>query len=101
MNVIWKYDVPLLDRFTIEMPEYAHILCIQVQGNTPVMWAFIDTDHELIKREFITCGTGNQIHTSAGDMIYVDTYQQPHPVGERALPYFTNGLVWHVFEVFS
>ena len=34
----------ILERFTIEMPEGSEILNLQKQGDTPLIWAHVETD---------------------------------------------------------
>lgn len=36
---IYKYQVPMLDKFSIDMPEGAELLTVQMQGETPCIWA--------------------------------------------------------------
>jgi len=99
VNTIWKYAIPLSDNFAIKMPEHAQVLCVQMQGRTPTMWALVDNDHKLVDREFVTLGTGNPITEKLlYDMIYIGTYQAVMDSMQFG-PYFPSGLVWHIFEV--
>lgn len=85
MEVIYKYELDVLDRQTIEMPALATILCIQEQGGKGQIWARVNPANELVPRVFETYGTGHELR---GDTCcYVGTYQ----VAEGR-------LVFHVFE---
>ena len=42
MKTIWKYPLRIRDWVRLEMPRGAEILCVQVQGLTPCLWALVD-----------------------------------------------------------
>ena len=87
MKTIWKYQLShLAYQFTIEMPEGAKPLCVQMQRDEATMWALVETGAPMVKREFVICGTGRLL--SGDSLVYIGTYQQ-----------MGGALVWHVFEV--
>jgi hypothetical protein len=81
---IWKYEIIPTDAQEIEMPEGARILCVQVQNDTPYIWALVNPAAVKCGRRLRIVGTG---HTVFGDPgAYIGTFQ------------FANGLVFHVFD---
>jgi hypothetical protein len=85
---IWKYQIRTTDLQTIEMPEGARILSVQVQHGAPTVWALVDPANPLVERMLIVCGTGNPCPSNLG--AYVGTYQLQG-----------GALVFHVFEAES
>jgi len=83
MKAIWKYEVRP-DEFTVEMPNGAQVLTVQIQGESVQMWALVDPDAERVQRTFVTYGTGHPI-MNASELVYIGTFQ-PRP------------LVFHLFE---
>ena len=75
----------MADTQTVEMPEGAKILTVQMQGQTLCLWALVDVEPELPKqnREIEIIGTGNQIIEAPRR--YIATTQ-------------CGPWVWHVFE---
>ena len=82
MKKIYKYNIAIGD-FEVEMQDCATILDVQVQDGVPVMWALIDTNEKMIKREFTIVGTGHDCQVAPKD--YIGTFQM-------------GMLVWHLFE---
>jgi hypothetical protein len=85
MQAIWKYPLPPIGVCNMEMPAKAKVLCVQVQGGMPCLWALVDVDELKSIREFVTYGTGH-VHIAISGK-YVGTYQLDN-----------GGLVFHVFE---
>jgi len=85
MRTIWKFDLQVSDKVTIEMPKGAVILSIQVQHGIAKMWAEVITDMPKVKRTFETIGTGREI--APGPMTYIGTYM-----------IYDGSLVYHVYE---
>jgi len=84
MKTIWKYEIPLQDKFKLKMPFNAKPLTVQVQHGVPCLWVLVDTSKELEEYSFRVVGTGHQIKF-AGD--YIGTFQ------------ISGGsLVFHVFQ---
>lgn len=68
----------------IEMPDKAKIISVQVQDGLPTIWASIDTDEKIIKRQFYIYGTGQTIMFPKL-RFHLATIQ-------------LNGFVWHILE---
>lgn len=85
MRQIWKFQLETTDLQSVEMPDGAKVLTVQVQHGTPCIWAECDTEAEKEKRWFRTFGTGHPMPDKPGE--YIGTYQ-------------LNGgdLVFHVFD---
>ncbi len=88
MKKIYKYNVPIQDGFTLELPDGYKILHFGMQDKKAYLWVLVDPDSKL----FISCrfqikGTGHSIDESEL-MNYVGTI-------------ITNNdrLVWHLFRV--
>lgn len=88
MKSIWKFELAKTDLQVFEMPVGAKILAVQSQGgNSPCIWALVDTDAVKEQRSFTTYGTGHPFNENYKQE-YLGTYQ------------LMNGsLVFHVFEL--
>ena len=84
MQTIYKYDLQPMDNVEIVMPAGAKILCVQMQGESPRVWALVDLGRESVKRIFHVVGTGHKHASIRGD--YVGTFQM-----------YDGELVFHVF----
>jgi len=87
MRTVYKYPVEINEMFTIELPEDAEILDVQLQGNYPTLWALLDTESPTVKRVFRLAGTGHPI-PSIEILEHIGTFQMAGGT-----------LVWHVFEL--
>jgi hypothetical protein len=85
VKTIWKYPLQP-DVTTLDMPQGAQVLTVQVQGNRPVLWALVDPCQLKRKRRFAVFGTGHDIPDEVGK--YIGTFQL-----------LDGGLVFHLFEV--
>lgn len=84
MNAIWKYTLNG-PRVTLEMPQGAKILSLQVQGNVPQIWALVDTGQWKVSRTFRALPTGAEF--DAAGLTYIGTFQIN-----------SGALVFHIFE---
>lgn len=86
MNTIYKY--PLTGAQTrLNLPIGARLLTVQMQNNTPVLWALIDQDESITaSRIFLSVNTGTSFEIHAA-LDYISTVTSD------------NGIVWHIFEV--
>lgn len=66
------------------MPRGAEILAVDVQNNTPTIWAIVDTDMPLETKVLGIYGTGHP-----GDVPDISRH-----LGTIQL----DGFVWHIFE---
>ena len=82
---IWKYPLRIKDDPTLSMPAGARVLCVQVQGDQPMVWAMVDPLKPTEVRRFRLAGTGHPIDTDPGR--YVGTFQAHN-----------GALVFHLFE---
>lgn len=90
MLTVYKYETPLKDEFSLDLPMGAQILTFQSQRDAPCIWALVDPDAKTLKRRFRLVGTGHPIEQDAGALRFVGTAQ------------FRGGsLVFHLFEVLS
>ena len=87
MREVWKYQTPIEDRFGIEMPKNAAILCVQVQNGTPCIWVLVDPRQaEKETKQFRLAGTGHRMENHE-IVKYIGSYQ------------LSGGqLVFHLFE---
>ena len=94
MITIWKYPVSLEDSFEVEMPEAAYILAVQMQGDTPQMWAIVDTNRPRKKFTFRLFGTGHPMeHTTA----WGKKSRIPDWLVDYRGTFQIRGLVFHLF----
>lgn len=86
MAVIWKFEVPITDEFTVVMPKGAKLLDFQMQGPKGTLWALVNPEFAPNeKRNFRLFGTGNKIDRPE-NLTYVGTAQDQQ------------WFVWHLFE---
>lgn len=90
MKTIYKYSItPTIAGYNhIGMHKGAMILSLQVQGETPCIWALTDTEAPMEKRTFQTFGTGHDMPDNPGE--FIGTYQV-----------HGGTFVFHVFEIKS
>lgn len=86
MTTIYKYSIPVEDSFVVEMPKDARILSVQVQRDDPQIWAVVDPDLVLQKREFRLLGTGHPFPDEGLWPTFVGTFQM-----------LGGSLVFHLF----
>jgi len=63
VDVVWKYEIPIQDEFTIQIPRGSDILYVDVQRGKPCLWALVDPNERLTSYQFILMGTGHLIKT--------------------------------------
>jgi hypothetical protein len=84
---IWKFAINA-NRFAVEMPKNAEILTVQVQNETPCIWALVNPESPKELRHFEFYGTGHDIHCDMGiERKYINTFQLDG-----------GALVFHLFE---
>jgi hypothetical protein len=83
VETIFKYRLANQEEQFVEMPASAQILCVQMQGGLPCLWAQQPRDAALASRRILIIDTGWDLPESATR--YIGTVQ--------------NGpLVWHIYE---
>jgi hypothetical protein len=83
---IWKYTLNGMVN-DIQMPMDAEILTVQLQDGqmfNACIWAKVNPENELEKRQFVVIGTGHSFDDT--NHKYIGTYQEGF-------------FVWHVFEI--
>lgn len=84
-STVHKYRLHISDWISLNMPDGAEPLCVQVQSGHPCMWARVDPDRPAVVRHFRIAGTGHNLGSNVGR--YIGSFQ------------LSNGaLVFHVFE---
>ena len=83
METIYKYELAQAETQTIDMPEGAKVLTVQVQRGCPCLWALVESTNPLVARHFRIYGTGHSfVHGE-----YIGSFQL-----------MGGDLVFHVFE---
>ena len=88
MKTIWKYTIPVLDIFSLELPQGAKILTVQEQHGNPQIWVLVNSDKTLETRIFRLVGTGHPIEIEDSKLEYIGTVQV---VG--------GSFIGHLFEI--
>jgi len=86
MITIWKYPIPIVDSFIIDIPKSSIVRLVECQGlKNPFMWIELNTEEEKVTREFRIFGTGYNQHVDEGRLYWVGSFQTPP-------------FVWHLYE---
>jgi hypothetical protein len=90
MLTVCEYNVPLeKDPFSLELPEWAKILTVQIHCGRPKIWAHVKSENPMKTRKFRLAKTGDLIG-DAWDLMkydYIGTFQ------------LTDHSVYHLFEI--
>lgn len=88
MKTIYKYPLEIRDSFTLEMPEGAEVLTLQLQEGKPYIWVLVDPTADRIPYTFYMFATGRiEEEKKLNKKNYVGSYQ------------LANGrLVFHLFR---
>lgn len=102
-HIIYKYQIPIDDFFTIKMWRGARILSFQNQNNKPIIWVLCSL-HEGIgeqfnkeddERKFQLIGTGNIFDIPVNEDCSPFSYKDNRYIGTVQIDQF----VWHLFEI--
>lgn len=86
MLTVYKYPFVITDHVEIIMPAAAKILTVQMQADSPCIWALVTPDlPAVIVRRFRLAGTGHELPDNIG--AHVGTFQMEG-----------GALVFHLFE---
>ena len=85
---IWEYPLVVTDAQVLTIPKGAQIVAVQVQGNSPCLWAIVDQSEETERRVIRTFGTGHEILPS---FLKFGTYLGTYRIA-------SGSLVFHVFD---
>lgn len=73
MKTIFKFPIQVTDDQDIEMPSGAKIICVQMQGGEPHIWAEVDSNAPKVKKKIRVFGAG---HPMTDDFLqYIGTFQ--------------------------
>lgn len=85
MNVVYKFIINV-DNPELWIHEKSKVLKVDFQGDDLCLWAEVDTENNMVVRNFHVFGTGQKIPYNMGvDFEYVDTA-------------FIGNLVFHIYE---
>ena len=88
MKTIYKYEIPVEEKFSIPIPQGCRILKVGMQHGRVYLWALVETDREMVERKFAIKGTGQEINDDEF-LEYIGTFFQ-----------LQGTFVWHLFERF-
>ena len=74
MNKIFKYPIPVLEKFCMDLSKDAKILRIDTIDGQFWLWAIVDTDALTEKRYFECYKTGMPIETNIANLKYLGFY---------------------------
>ena len=74
MKRIYKYHIPIEDKFVLNLPLEAKVLCVQVIDSEPYIWAEIDDTAVSFPLRFKVKGIGHPCD-DIEEMRYVGTFQ--------------------------
>lgn len=60
-RTIYKYQIPLLEQFVMQLPLGAEVLRMESQGGMAWMWCLVDTRRPKSERRFLAFKTGAPI----------------------------------------
>ena len=82
---VFKYPIPIDDKFDLMLPVGAALLSVQVQHDTACIWALVDANAPRERRSFTLYGTGRPCQENPKD--YIGSFQV-----------YGGSLVFHLFE---
>lgn len=86
---VWKYELPLANEFTVQLPAAYRVLSVQPQHGRYQMWVLNDVLSEPRPVTFLLVGTGQEL-PKLPDGQYVETIKQ-----------YDDAIVLHLFRVVS
>lgn len=73
MTSIYKYSLPVQEKYTIELPKGAQIIRVEDVDGLFFLWAIVNTDHENETRYLEFYKTGQPIETPLADLVFLGT----------------------------
>ena len=74
MNRVFKYPLKVSDEQIVVLPSVRKVLCVEVQGGIPCLWAEVNTESEELKPlRVLIFGTGHAMPDDPGR--YLGTFQ--------------------------
>lgn len=71
MNKIFKYEIPVLEKFTLQLPKNAQIIRVSDVYGKFFLWAIVDVDAELEDVNFAAYKTGQPIDVDLSKLEYL------------------------------
>lgn len=71
MNVIYKYPLPVREKYVIELPANAHIIRVDTVEGLFYLWAIVDPEAPLVTRYLEFYKTGQPITTPMRSLLYL------------------------------
>jgi hypothetical protein len=90
-NRIWKYQMPVAEKFTLNLPKDAQIIRMTGEGGLLWLWAVVNTDAPLQERHFEAFKAGG---TMPDDLTH-------HVFRGMASIYIQAELMLYIFEVIA
>ena len=87
-RVIWKYELPKIGEFSLDLPANPFYLDVQAQRGTPVLWVLVNPNSPKQAYHFVLIPTGQEFCSFKGGMRHLGTVQM-----------YNEELVWHLFEL--
>jgi hypothetical protein len=60
-RAVWKFEIPIQDRFELQMPAGAEIVHVEVQAGNACLWALVEPERGAELRVFYLRGTGRRV----------------------------------------
>jgi len=95
VRTIYKYPVPITDRFTVSLPGAFKVLHVEVQDGMSFMWVEVDPEMPEAEHDFAVVGTGHPVPTAHSDAVGGPVICAEHLKTWQAPPF-----VWHLYRVF-
>jgi hypothetical protein len=92
-DVIFKYQMPVLEQFTMKLPAGARILRVADQGGMFWLWALINTDQPDEERRFRAFKCGGSIPIETAHLRYIG-FCAVHVQQELGLYIFEEEKTW-------
>ncbi len=74
MNTIFKYPLPVQEKYAIELPYNAKIIRVEDVDGLFFLWAMVDTEQEQKQLRFLEFyKTGQPIETPLSDLMFLGT----------------------------
>jgi len=72
--IIYKCEIPIEKKFTLNLPESAKVLKVDTQFGKPQMWILHNQSHTLIRRHFALITTGEEFDYIGRKLFYIGTF---------------------------
>lgn len=73
MNVIYKYTLPVQEKYCIELPKWAQIIRVEDVAGQFFLWAIVNPEEKLEKRYLEFYKTGQPIETPLCNLHFLGT----------------------------